>query len=67
MLVVFVVAVGSSLLRGLDIHCGCFNTASGRKVGMELFLEDLLLLGTTLFLLMRSTDSLGKKAFLGKR
>jgi uncharacterized membrane protein YphA (DoxX/SURF4 family) len=65
LLAIFIVAVCGSLWRGLDIHCGCFHTASGRKVGIWLLFEDLLLFGCTFYLMIRSTDALGKKAFLG--
>lgn len=44
MAVVFIVAIGSALLRGLDISCGCFNTDGGHGVGMSLLLRDLVLL-----------------------
>ena len=67
LIAVFVVAVAWSVWRGLDIHCGCFDTASGRKIGMLLLVEDLLLLGGILFLFARSPDKLGKKAFFGGR
>ena len=44
MLLVFLVAIGSALVRGLDISCGCFNTDGGHAVGLDLFWRDLLLL-----------------------
>jgi uncharacterized membrane protein YphA (DoxX/SURF4 family) len=51
LLVVFVLAVGQALVRGIDIeNCGCFALDSaGRAAGLKLILEDLaLLLGALL-------------------
>ncbi|MFO7608535.1 MAG: MauE/DoxX family redox-associated membrane protein [Candidatus Krumholzibacteriia bacterium] len=42
--VVFIVAIATALLRGLDISCGCFATDSGHAVGLDLLLRDVLLL-----------------------
>jgi uncharacterized membrane protein YphA (DoxX/SURF4 family) len=50
LLIVFIIAVGISLARGLDIDCGCFGTVDGSKVGLMKILENvgLLLLGLIL-------------------
>jgi len=50
LLVVFIIAIGISLVRGLNIECGCFGTASGSKVGIQKILENvgLLVLGLIL-------------------
>jgi uncharacterized membrane protein YphA (DoxX/SURF4 family) len=52
LLAVFVVAVSSALLRGIDIqNCGCFSvTAEGRSAGLKLVLGDLALLAGALIL-----------------
>lgn len=42
--VVFMVAIASALLRGLDISCGCFHTDGGHGVGLSLLLRDAVLL-----------------------
>lgn len=65
LLLVFIVAVGTSLWRGLDIHCGCFNASSGRKIGVRLLVEDILLLGGAVFLALKSRDEVGASAFWG--
>jgi len=42
---VFIVAITSALLRGLDINCGCFSLAAdSAKVGIMRLLEDVGLL-----------------------
>lgn len=43
--VVFILAIGSAVVRGLDIECGCFGTVGGREVGLLAIAQDLLLLG----------------------
>jgi putative oxidoreductase len=50
MLAVFVAAVGSTMVRGIDIqNCGCFALdASGRAAGWKLIAGDLALLVATL-------------------
>jgi uncharacterized membrane protein YphA (DoxX/SURF4 family) len=65
LLVVFVIAVSITLVRGLDINCGCFNTNEGRKVGMKLLGEDLLLLGISSVLVLKARDRVGWHALLG--
>ena len=52
LLLVFVVAVSSALLRGIDIqNCGCFSvSAEGRRAGLQLILGDLALLAGALIL-----------------
>jgi uncharacterized membrane protein YphA (DoxX/SURF4 family) len=44
LLVVFLVAIAISLLRGLNIDCGCFGTAGGSKVGIQKLVENVLLI-----------------------
>ena len=50
MLAVFVVAVASTMIRGIDIqNCGCFALdASGRAAGWKLIAGDLVLLAAAL-------------------
>lgn len=43
MLLVFIVAIASAILRGLNINCGCFGGA-GSPVGWGKVLEDVALL-----------------------
>lgn len=42
--VVFLVAISTALVRGLDISCGCFHTDGGHAVGLSLLIRDVLLL-----------------------
>ena len=50
LLFIFIIAILISLLRGLNIDCGCFGTVGGTKVGIQKILENigLLILGLIL-------------------
>jgi putative oxidoreductase len=53
MLVVFAVAIGIGLIRGLDITCGCFSTSVGAEPITWLYVaRDLLLLGMGIHILL---------------
>jgi len=52
----FIGAIGISLVRGLDISCGCFQTDSGHSVGLDLMLRDLGLLAASLVPMVAPTD-----------
>ncbi len=42
MLIVFIIALGQALLKGLDINCGCYGGSN--KIAFMRIVEDLLLL-----------------------
>ena len=42
-LLVFTVAVGTAMARGLDFECGCFGTADATRVGAKKLLENVVL------------------------
>jgi|WetSurMetagenome_2_1015567.scaffolds.fasta_scaffold675869_2 putative oxidoreductase len=48
----FIILIGISMIRGLNIDCGCFGTNNSEKVGIKKIIEDffLLLLGIQIFL-----------------
>ncbi|MDL2260384.1 DoxX family membrane protein [Deltaproteobacteria bacterium OttesenSCG-928-K17] len=50
LLVVFMLAVGFNLARGLDFECGCFGSG-GRQAGLNLLWQDGLLLICALMVL----------------
>ncbi len=64
--IVFMVGIGSALVRGLDISCGCFNTDGGHAVGVSLLLRDLLLLLLCLPPLLLRSGGLGLGGLLRK-
>lgn len=52
LLVVFILALVSALVRGLDINCGCFTVnAQDSTVSVFQLLEDFLLLAMALYLI----------------
>jgi uncharacterized membrane protein YphA (DoxX/SURF4 family) len=53
MMIVFTIAVGSALARGLNIECGCFGTASSSRVGGMKIAENLVLTGASLVASLR--------------
>jgi uncharacterized membrane protein YphA (DoxX/SURF4 family) len=53
MMVVFTLAVGLAVARGLDIECGCFGTADATRVGGLKLAENLLLTGTAIIASLR--------------
>jgi putative oxidoreductase len=58
LLAVFIIAIVISLLRGLDITCGCFGTKSGSKIGLLKVLEDVGLFLLGIYLIVFSSDYL---------
>ena len=63
LLLVFIIAIAISLVRGLNIDCGCFGTTGGTKVGIQKLLENfgLLLLGLILIKFGSKPPSLSKQ------
>lgn len=54
-LLVFLVAIGISWYRGIDIQCGCFGSSDATSNYQELILRDLALLGLGLYLLWQAS------------
>lgn len=53
MLIVFIIAIGISLARGLSIDCGCFG--KGNEIGIQKLIENsLLFLGGVLLIIYDS-------------
>jgi uncharacterized membrane protein YphA (DoxX/SURF4 family) len=56
MLIVFIVAIGYAMHRGLNIECGCFGTKAGPKVGWTKIGENTAMLLGALWLFWREKD-----------
>lgn len=55
MLLVFTILVGSAMLRGLDISCGCFTQDPGAaKIGWQKLGENILLITANAILVWRN-------------
>ena len=66
LMTLFLGAIGSALLRGLDISCGCFSTDGVYKITIFYFIRDLLLFALALQVLLYdrgivSADTLRKR------
>jgi uncharacterized membrane protein YphA (DoxX/SURF4 family) len=61
LLVFFIVLTVVTMVRGLDVDCGCFGALS-RKAGWSVILEDLAMLYLGLCLLLAPPDRHGSRA-----
>lgn len=41
---IFIILIILSLIRGLNIDCGCFGTSAGQSIGISKIIEDVLML-----------------------
>ena len=54
----FLIAIGSSIIRGLDISCGCFsNSIEGTKIGYTRLIEDMALFCAILLINFRQSKA----------
>ena len=44
MMIVFIAAIITAIVRGLDIECGCFGTSDGTRVGWIKIIENIFIL-----------------------
>ena len=58
MLIVFIIAIGISLARGLNIDCGCFGTADGDQLGLIKLLQNIGLLAIGILLIIYNSTFL---------
>ena len=56
-LVMFIIALGQAVARGLDIECGCFSQ-EGSLVGLNTLLRDLIWLAMAVFVWRREEKTL---------
>ena len=52
MRVMFIIALGQALARGLDIECGCFSQ-EGSLVGLDILARDIVWLAMSVLILRR--------------
>ena len=57
MMVMFIIALGQALARGLDIECGCFSQ-EGSLVGLNTLLRDLIWLAMAVLVWRREEKTL---------
>ena len=64
MLVVFMIALGYAVARGLDIECGCFTAEGGSTTSWKRLTENIGLLAVGMFPLIFGSGKLGVDALL---
>ncbi|MFQ5511599.1 MAG: MauE/DoxX family redox-associated membrane protein [Candidatus Krumholzibacteriia bacterium] len=52
LLVMFTVAIATTLIRGLAIDCGCFSNEGGSQTGFTLIIRNLFLLAASAILIL---------------
>jgi hypothetical protein len=65
MMVIFLVAVISAVLRGLDIDCGCFGrtavqVAKAHQVGLQKIAENLAMTVTAILILLPARSRISR-------
>ena len=67
-LLIFIIAISSAIVRGLDINCGCFKTnpAESSKVSYSLLWRDILMLLMCIHLMVHTSDFLTFSSFKQK-
>jgi len=59
--VMFLFVIGSALVRGLNIECGCFGTIGGRHIGVVNLVIDATLFFLAALLMRRTQDGPANK------
>jgi Methylamine utilisation protein MauE. len=67
LMALFLGAIGSALVRGLDISCGCFSTDGVNKITILYFIRDLLLFALALQILFYDRRILSVDTLLTRR
>jgi uncharacterized membrane protein YphA (DoxX/SURF4 family) len=67
LLLVFTVAIVTTMVRGVVVDCGCFANEGGSQTGFHLVLRNLFLLATALMVMRFDRDFFGLTKFLGQR
>ncbi len=67
LLVVFIGAIGATLVRGLVIDCGCFSNEGGGRVTYLLILRNLFLIAAALMIMRFERGYLGIGSMFAKR
>ncbi|MEE9271279.1 MAG: MauE/DoxX family redox-associated membrane protein [Candidatus Krumholzibacteria bacterium] len=67
LLVMFTVAIATTLLRGLAIDCGCFSNEGGSQTGFALIIRNLFLMATAVILILYDRGLWSLSAVFSKR
>jgi len=64
--IVFIIAIGIAIIKGLDINCGCF-AKSASKVGFTRLLEDLGLLIVSIYIVIYPIEKLTLERIINRK
>lgn len=68
LMLVFIVAVASALMRGLDISCGCFTQSpTAEKIGWNKLTENFALFAVSIYLYFSNSNFLTLSSILGEK
>ncbi len=67
LLVIFIVAIATTIVRGLVIDCGCFGNEGGSKTGYLLIIRNLFLIAASLVVMRFENGFLGLSGILPRR
>ena len=67
LLVMFTIAIGTTIVRGLAIDCGCFSNEGGAQTGYLLIIRNLFLITASLIVMRFETGYLGLSRIVSKK
>lgn len=67
MLVMFVAAVGITIVRGMVVDCGCFDNEGGTTTGYQLIVRNLFLIAAALMVMRFESGFAGLSGYLPRK
>ena len=67
LLVMFVIAIATTIVRGLVVDCGCFSNEGGSKTGYILIIRNLFLIAASFVVIRFESGFLGLSGILSRR
>lgn len=67
LLVMFTVAIGTTIVRGLAIDCGCFGNEGGAQTGYLLVIRNLFLMTVSLIIMRFDSGYLGLSRIVSRK
>jgi putative oxidoreductase len=67
LLVMFTIAIGTTIVRGFHIDCGCFRNEGGSQTGYLLIIRNLFLMTVALIIMRFETGYLGLSRIVSKK
>ena len=67
LLVMFVTAIATTIVRGMVIDCGCFSNEGGTQTGYWLIVRNLFLIAASLLVMRFDTGFIGLSKYLSRK